>query len=87
MAFLFFFGREEGNANSYQYSCLENRTDSGAWWAMLHGVPESNMTERLHTHTGDNRQLAKLTLLYIDMNKIKQGNGKGVWRGGQVSLE
>ena len=45
------------------------------------------MTEQLCTHTGGNIQLTKLTLLYTDMNKIKQVNGKGVWRGGQVSLE
>ena len=44
------------------------------------------MTEQLCTHTGDNIQLTNLSLLYTDMNKIKQINGKGVWRGGQVSL-
>ena len=24
-----------------QYSCLENPTDSGAWWATVHGVTKS----------------------------------------------
>ena len=24
-----------------QYSCLENPTDRGAWWAAVHGVPKS----------------------------------------------
>ena len=28
----------EGNGNPLQYSCLENSTDRGAWWATLHGV-------------------------------------------------
>ena len=28
----------EGNGNPLQYSCLENPTDRGAWWAMIHGV-------------------------------------------------
>ena len=28
----------EGNGNSLQYSCLENPTDRGAWWATVHGV-------------------------------------------------
>ena len=28
----------EGNDNLLQYSCLENPTDRGAWWAMVHRV-------------------------------------------------
>ena len=28
----------EGNGNPLQYSCLENPTDKGAWWATVHGV-------------------------------------------------
>ena len=28
----------EGNANPLQYSCLENPTDRGAWWATVQGV-------------------------------------------------
>ena len=31
----------EGNGNPLQYSCLENPTDRGAWWATVHGVAES----------------------------------------------
>ena len=30
----------EGNGTPLQYSCLENPTDGGAWWAALHGVTE-----------------------------------------------
>ena len=29
-------GAENGNA--LQYSCLENPTDRGAWWARVHSV-------------------------------------------------
>ena len=30
-----------GNCNSLQYSCLENLTDRGVWWATVHGVAKS----------------------------------------------
>ena len=31
-----------------QYSCLENPMDRGAWWTTVHGVTESDKTERLN---------------------------------------
>ena len=39
----------EGQGNPLQYSCLENPTDRGAWWATVSpgGCKESDMTERL----------------------------------------
>ena len=38
----------EGHGNPFQYSCLENSTDRGAWWATVHGGPkELDMTEQL----------------------------------------
>ena len=30
-----------GNGNPLQYSCLENPTDRGAWWAAVYGVAQS----------------------------------------------
>ena len=46
--------REEGNSNPFQYSCLENPMDRGAWQAIVHGVAKSqtqlsNFTTSLHT--------------------------------------
>ena len=38
----------KGNGNPLQYPCLENSMDSGAWQAMVHGVTELDMTERLY---------------------------------------
>ena len=33
-------------SHKHQYSCLENSTDRGAWWAAIHGRhKESDMTE------------------------------------------
>ena len=40
----------EGNGNPFQYSCLENAMDRGAWQAKIHGVAESDRTEQLSIH-------------------------------------
>ena len=32
----------EGNSNPLHYSCLEKSMDRGAWWAMVHGITESD---------------------------------------------
>ena len=30
-----------GNGNPLEYACQENPMDSGAWWAIVHGVSKS----------------------------------------------
>ena len=35
----------EGNGNPLQYSCLENPIDREVWWATVHRIVESDMTE------------------------------------------
>ena len=40
----------EGNGNPFQYSCLGNPMDRGAWW--------SDVTERLHFSAGHKEQMA-----------------------------
>ena len=32
---------EEENGNPFQYSCLKNPMDRGAWWAAVYGVAQS----------------------------------------------
>ena len=48
-------GIREGNGTPLHYSCLENPTDGGAWWAAVHGVTKSrtrlsNFTFTFHFH-------------------------------------
>ena len=41
----------EGNGNQFQYSCLKNPVDRGAWWAIVHGVAKSwTQMQLLSTH-------------------------------------
>ena len=41
-----------GNGNALQYSCLENPTDRGAWWATVHGVAKSlTLLKQLSMHS------------------------------------
>ena len=39
----------DGNGSSLQYSCLGNPMDRGAWWAAVHEITESDVTEQLTT--------------------------------------
>ena len=41
----------EGDGTPLQYSCLENPTDGGAWWAAVHGVAKSRTRLRDFTFT------------------------------------
>ena len=40
----------EGNGNPLQYSFLENYMDRRAWWALVYGITESDMTHRLNNN-------------------------------------
>ena len=37
----------EGNGYSFQYSCMENPMDRGAWQPIVHGFAKSETSERL----------------------------------------
>ena len=52
-----------GIGNPLQYSCLENPTDRGAWWATVHGVAESQTGLSTHTHARDTTELELFTSL------------------------
>ena len=40
-----------GNDNLFQYSCMENSMDRGAWRPIIHGDAKSDTTEQLNIHT------------------------------------
>ena len=49
---------EGGNGNPFQYSCLENPMDRGAWKVMVRAVPRVRhnwVTEHTHTFTKERR--------------------------------
>ena len=51
----------EGNANPFQYSCLENSMDRGAWQATVYGVTKSQ------TGLSDFHFQGKISLTQIQM--------------------
>ena len=42
---------QEGNGSPLQYSCLENPTDRGAWWAAVPGAARVRHNCPTRTHT------------------------------------
>ena len=52
-----------GNGNPLWYSCLENSTDKGAWWATVHGVAKSQaQLSDWAQSTQDNGSISRIML-------------------------
>ena len=77
-------GRSPGEGNGYplQYSCLENPTDRGAWWAAARGVAQSRTRRRDrqrmvrggHRLSRDSNTFWKKT---VNRGKTEEGEGRG----------
>ena len=69
-----------GNSNPFQYSCLENSMNSGAWWAIVQGVTKSRTQLSTHMHTSvchskyDFKQILKPSsyIFILEWQKDKQ---------------
>ena len=57
-----FLGEEHGNP--FQYLCLENPMDSGAWWAAVHGVAKSQTGLKRLSKQASNVALPFCTLVH-----------------------
>ena len=49
-----------GNSNPFQYSCLKNPMDRGAWWAIGQSVAKSQtrLSDRVHVCTQLQKELS-----------------------------
>ena len=59
---------EKAMVPSLQYSCLENPTDGGAWWAAVHGIAKSwtrlnDFTFTFHFHALEKEMAAHSSVL------------------------
>ena len=60
-----------GHGNPFQYSCLENPMDRGAWWAIVYGVAkELGTTEMTQQAQGYNKYRDYTHYLVVTYNGI-----------------
>ena len=60
----------EGNGNPFQYSCLGNSMDKGAWRATVRGVAKSRtrLSDYTHTHTHGKSRSFAVRNIYMGSN-------------------
>ena len=64
----------EGNGNPPQYSCLENPSDGGAWWAAVYGVSQSQTRLKRLSSSSSSRTFNMVTV--VDNNDLTKNKDK-----------
>ena len=70
----------EGNSAPFQYSCLVNPMDGGAWWAAVHGDAEgqtrlSDFTFTFHFHALEKEMASHSSVLAWRIPGIEEPGG------------
>ena len=69
----------EGNGTPLHYSCLENPTDGGAWWAAVYGVTQSRTRlKRLSSSSSSSKH--RNEMIKIDGRGWRDPGSIGSWR-------
>ena len=55
----------EGHSNPFQYSCLENPMDRGAWWTTIHGVAKKLDTTEVVRHYCPNHCVLQTVVAWL----------------------
>ena len=66
-------GRSPGvrSGNLFQYSCLENPMDRGAWWATVHGVTKSPRRLRDSARLHGGLSSSQMFFYYVQKKRLK----------------
>ena len=87
----------EGNGTPLQYSCLENPTDGGAWWATVHGVAHSRtrlsdsataaaalvpVKLSSHAHSSSSSRLIQFSFIWRSMSSSPPMQPRATFEGG-----
>ena len=69
----------EGNGTPFQYSCLENPMDGGAWYAAVHEVAKSRTRLNDFTFTFHFHALEEEMATHSSVLAWRIGNGGAWW--------
>ena len=70
----------EGNGNPLQYSCLENPTDRGTWWATVYRVSMSWAWQKWLSSSSSILFVRKAKIAPLTIFSWKQGSSRLIWQ-------